>query len=209
MERKGDANDQTRAEPRIGEILTLLRVAGPLDAQGRSTASAQVAADLLRLVQDALRAQARFRSRGHPRGDTLWATTLVSEVYRKLERLGEDGTGRAHYFDVASRAMRAVLVEHGRSNRRVKRGGDGRTQPLDDVHVEVDGVASDDEPIDIVALDDALLRFAQLDPATHHVVELSIFGGLTNAELATNFGVTKRVIEGDLKLFRKWIAAEI
>ncbi|MCE9636873.1 MAG: RNA polymerase subunit sigma-70 [Planctomycetes bacterium] len=209
MERQGDANDQTRAEPRIGEILALLRRAGPLDARGVTQATPQVEADLLRLIQDALRAQARFRSRGHPRGDTLWATTLVNEVYVKLTHLGEDGAGRDHYFDIASRAMRAVLVDHARSNRRVKRGGAGRTQPLDDVHVEVDGLACGDEPLDIVALDDALLSFAQLDPPTHHIVELSVFGGLTNAEIATILGVTKRAIEGDLKLARRWLADEM
>ena len=71
------------------------------------------------------------------------------------------------------------------------------------------GTATDDAPLDIVALDDALLRFAQLDPPTHHIVELSVFGGLTNAEIATILGVTKRVIEGDLKLARKWLADEM
>lgn len=196
MEQRRDVDDRTRAEPRIGEITVLLRRAGVGDAAAE--------ADLYRLVYDALREQAAQRIRGQRRGHTLQATALVHEVYLKVARLGEDWAGRGHFFGVAASAMRSILVDHARSKRRVKRGGDGRRQALDDVHV-VQG----DDVLDIVALDDALVKLAALDARAARVVELMFFGGLTAKEIAEILDVTERTVERDWKVARAWLKSEL
>lgn len=162
------------------------------------------AEQLLPLVYRELRNLARARMARLPSGHTLQPTALVHEVY--LELLGgaaprfED---RAHFFGIAARAMRDLLVEHYRKKRARKRGGDrARVDPeaLDELP---DGIATPAE--DLIALDTALRCLEAENPRAAEVVHLSYFVGLTHQEIGELLGVTTRTVERDWRFARAWL----
>ncbi len=143
---------------------------------------------------------ARYLKRERP-GHTLQPTALVNEVYVRLVNQKEvDWKGRTHFLAVASRAMRRILTDHARGKGRAKRGGGFR-------RVTLDGIAGPGESreIDLVDLDQALERFAALDPRASRVVELRFFGGLSDDEAARALGVSPRTVRGDWATARAWL----
>jgi RNA polymerase sigma factor (TIGR02999 family) len=178
------------------DITILLRRAGLGDAAAE--------AELFRLVYDELHRQAAAWMRRQPRGHTLQATALVHETYLKVARRDVAWNGRGHFFAVAARAMRSILVDHARGKRRAKRGA-GRTRvPLDAVLV-----AFEDRALDILALDEAICELAEFDPQAARVVELKFFGGLTAQEVAEQIGVATRTVERDWETARAWLAERL
>lgn len=137
---------------------------------------------------------------------TLRPTALVHEAYLRL--LPEAGSSRwesrAHFFGVAARAMRQILVDHARQRGAVKRGGGLQRVTLDEALVP-------DAPADmeIVALHDALERLSALDERMGRVVELRTFAGLTMAEIAHVLSVSKRTVDADWSFARKWLSQQL
>lgn len=160
--------------------------------------------DLYALVQEELRRIACAHMRGQANGHTLQATALVHEAWLRL-RL-PDGTaweGRDHFLSVASRAMRSVLIDHARRRRAEKRGGQRERTPLDAI-VE----HHEQRQVDLVALDDALRRLAELDARQARIVELHVFGGLALPEVAGILGTSLTTVERSLRAARAWLRAE-
>ena len=164
-----------------------------------------VAARLLPLVYDDFRALALRHLARERAGHTLQPTALVHEAYLKLvDQTRVNWQGRTHFFAVGAQAMRRILVEHARSRRREKRGGDRQRVELDE------GAAlAPERGVDLLDLDEALKRLEALDERQARVVELRFFGGLNMVEVAQALGVSKRTAEGDWRMARAWLHREL
>jgi RNA polymerase sigma factor (TIGR02999 family) len=148
---------------------------------------------------------ARHQLRGERAGHTLQPTALVNEMYLRLpgvERLGWQD--RAHFFAIAARLMRRVLIEAARARKNQKRGG-GAVR----ITFIESQLAGDAPSRDVVALDDALRTLAEMDPRKSHVVELRYFGGLTMEETATVLGISTDTVMRDWKVAKLWLMREI
>ena len=155
-------------------------------------------ADLRRLARGH-----RARWSGH---ETMGTTALVHEAYLKLAHATSYHTGD-HFLSVASRAMRHVLVSYARQRGALKRGGAGRDVRLDDA--PPDALFSDDVATDVLGLNDALARFAELDPRASRVVEMRVFAGLTLDETAEALGVSEATVTRDWRRARAWLRREL
>ena len=163
---------------------------------------------LIPLVYDELHTLAsRFLSRER-RDHTLQPTALVNEAFLKLSGQREvDWQSRAHFFGIAAKLMRRILVDHARRDGRVKRGGDVTHLPLDDVDPPSPKAAID--PVDACVLDAALLRLEALDPQQGRVVELRFFGGMTVEETAEVMGISSATIKREWAVARAWLYREL
>ena len=162
------------------------------------------AAELLPYVYDELRALARRIFRDQPRNHTLEPTALVHEAYLRLvDHSSCDWKSRAHFFSVAAKAMRQVLIDHFRRRRTSKRGGGWKKVPL--------GAVGERGPreVEFLALDDALEKLSSLDERQAKVVELRFFGEMTVEEVAHVLGVSESTVEGDWRIARAWLAREL
>jgi RNA polymerase sigma factor (TIGR02999 family) len=172
-------------------------------AAGDSTA----AADLLPLVYDELRKLAAARLAREAPGQTLDATALVHEAYLRL--VGGDRTaewnGRGHFFAAAAEAMRRILVDRARHNRRPKHGGDRARIDLDDQA----GPSAADRADDLLALDEALTGLAREHPAKAELVKLRYFAGLTLEEAAACLGISPATAKRHWALARAWLFAAL
>jgi RNA polymerase sigma factor (TIGR02999 family) len=156
---------------------------------------------LVPIVYSELKRLARTRLRGEQEGHSLQATALVHEVYLRLvdvDRMTLEN--RAHFFAVASRLMRQVLVDHARRRDADKRGGDVTIVSLADVAPAGPGTT-----VDILALDEALDALTTLDPRLCRVVELKFFGGLTIEETAAALEVSRATVERDWAVAKAWL----
>ncbi len=160
---------------------------------------------LLPIVYDDLRALAEKYLRGEPSGHTLQPTALVHEAYMKLvDQTRVDWQGRTHFFAVGAQAMRRILVDHARRRRAVKRGGDRQRITVDE---QLLAAGRRDE--DLLELDEALERLAELDSQQAKMVEMRFFGGLDVAETATALGMSKRTAEREWTMVRSWLRREL
>lgn len=156
------------------------------------------------LVYDELRRIARRQLR-RGRGGTLHTTALVHELYLKMVDQDQvEWQGRAHFFGIAARAMRQILIDHARRRQAEKRGGDWNRTTLTNKHLGF-GVALDE----LLALDAALDRLDGLDPRLRQVVELRFFGGMTEEEVAEVLEVSPRTIQRDWAKARAWLYKEL
>ena len=157
------------------------------------------------LVESELRRVAQaYLSREAP-GHTLQLTALINEAYlRLIEWKTVEWRSRAHFYAVAAKMMRRVLVNHAVRSGSLKRGGDAVLVSL----VEANSVANQ-ENADIVALDAALERLAQFDPRKSQLVELRFFGGLTAEEAAEVMGSSLRSVNREWSLARAWLFREL
>ena len=160
--------------------------------------------ELLNVVYDDLRHLAhRYMSR--ERADhTFQPTALVHEAYLKLvDQTRVDWKGKTHFFAVGAQAMRRILIDHARSRKRNKRGGDWlRISWAEEIFPHGRCDLSDEELLD---LDRAIEDLARSDPRQARVVELRFFGGLTVDEAAEALGVSKRTADGDWAAARAWL----
>ncbi len=143
------------------------------------------------------------RQLGRERSDhTLGTTALVHEAYLKLvDQTRAQITDRAHFFAVAARAMRRILVDYARRHRAAKRGGAATSVSLDETTVVADQRADA-----LLALDEALMRLADVDDRLSRVVECRFFGGLTEDETADALGITARTVRRDWVKAKGWLA---
>lgn len=148
---------------------------------------------LFPLVYDELRAVARRRLAAERRDHTLNTTALVHEAYVKLvDQTRVAWRDRAHFFAVAARAMRRILLDHARRHATAKRGGGRRRVPLDAA-----GLSMSERADALIDLDEALERLNDLEPRLADVVECRFFGGLTEEETAAALNVTSRTVRRD------------
>ena len=160
---------------------------------------------LMPIVYDELRRRAARYLRGEQAGHTLQTTALIHEAYvRLVDQRNMQWQNRAHFFGIAAQMMRRILVDHARSKKRVKRGGSEIRVSLDDVIVAAKG-----QDLDIVALDEALDRLAQLDEQQSRVVELRFFSGLSVEETAEVMGISKSTVKRDWSMAKAWLHREL
>jgi RNA polymerase sigma factor (TIGR02999 family) len=156
--------------------------------------------ELMPLVYDQLHSLASRYMRQEHAGHTLSSTALVHEAYVKLLSSEVSWQDRIHFMAIAAMTMRRILVDHARTSRRVKRGSGAERVALEDV-------ALFEEPmsLDILALDDALVRLTQQDARKGKLIELTYFGGLNCEEAAAALEVSTATINRDLKLAKAWL----
>ncbi len=165
----------------------------------------EAALDLMPLVYDELRQIARGYLQ-RERGDhTLQATGLVHEAYLRLvDQTATSWKNRAHFFGVAAKVMRRILVDHARRARAGKRGGD-----WDKLELNEGLLAAPARSVDLVALDEALEGLARLDPRQSQVVELRFFGGLTTEEAGEVLDVSPRTVKREWRIAKAWLRREL
>jgi RNA polymerase sigma factor (TIGR02999 family) len=156
--------------------------------------------ELLPLVYEELRALAAAYFRREPPDHTLQPTALVHEAYLKLvNQTDAQWKDRAHFFAVAAQAIRRLLIDHSRRRRAAKRQAPNR------VTVELAADTPYHADIDLLVLDDALKRLAELSERQARVVELRFFGGITVEEVAHVLGVSPNTVKGDWRVARVWL----
>jgi RNA polymerase sigma factor (TIGR02999 family) len=177
-----------------GEVTRLLREARGGDDMALNR--------VLPLIYEELRRLARRQVAREATGHTLNATELVHEAYLKLSGGGgPDATNRAHLLAMASRAMRQLLVDHARSRKAKKRGGEWQRTTLTD-----GPVLREVAPEELLTLDDAL---EELEPRQKQVVECRFFGGMEESEIASALGVSERTVRRDWVKARAWLYARL
>jgi RNA polymerase sigma factor (TIGR02999 family) len=137
---------------------------------------------------------------GETPGHTLQTTALVHEAFVRLVDAEVDYSGRQHFFTLAARMMRRILVDHARGKRRDKRGGGQRPASLDTAVDVADGDA-----ISIIELDEALEKLAAHDARMAEAVELIYFGGLSYEETAETLGISRTAVFEDLTFAKAWL----
>ena len=179
-----------------GEVTLLLRAWCNGDANALER--------LAHAVEDELRRLARtYLSRETP-GHTLQPTALINEAYLRLLDWKEvEWQGRAHFYSVAAKMMRRILVNHAIARSRQKRGGSAILVSLSE------SAAVPARTTDLIALDEALLALAKLDERKARLVELRYFGGLTAEESAEVMGISLRTVHREWDLARAWLWREL
>jgi len=153
------------------------------------------------LVYEELHRLARNHMSRERQGHTLQTSALVNEAYlRLIDQKNVRWQNRAQFFSIASRLMRRILVDHARSHRYAKRGGDIRRVSLDEA-----AVLAQESAAELVALDDALKSLAALDPRKCQVVELRFFGGMSVEESAEVLGVSVVTVMRDWSTAKAWL----
>lgn len=167
-----------------------------------SDGKSEVLDDLMPLVYDELRRQASRFLRKERSNHTLQTTALINEAYLKLiDQRNVQWQNRAHFFAIASTAMRRILVDYARERHREKRGGAAENLPLD----EALQISSDEKSVDLIALDEALTRLAEFDRRQAKTVELRYFSGLSIDETAEVLGVSNATVRLDWNLAKAWL----
>lgn len=170
-----------------------------------SGGDANAFASLVPLVYRELRAIAQNYLNRERSSHTLQSTALVHELYERMVRQElPQWRNRAQFFAVAALLMRRILVDHARNRQAQKRGGDAVKVSVEDL---VNFAAPAD--LDLVALDDALTQLAKLDPRQSRVVELKVFVGLSNDDLADVLGISKSTVKRDWETARVWLYREL
>jgi RNA polymerase sigma factor (TIGR02999 family) len=160
---------------------------------------------LMPMVYNELRGMARRHMRRQPSGHTFQTTDLIHETYLKIAG-GEERNwqGRNHFFGVAAKAMRHILVDYARSKNKQKRGGwQARVTLTDNMRV------TNQSPEEMVALDEALNRLEILDVRKVRVVEMKFFAGLNVAEIAGVLKVSPETVKRDWSFAQSWLLREL
>ncbi len=156
---------------------------------------------LLPTVEAELRKLARIYMSRERKDHTLQSTALVNEVFMRLIKDGDvRWQDRAHFYGVAARLMRRVLVDHARARGYQKRGGQRQRVTLDERDVAAPAM-----DLDVIALDDALEALGRIDERKVRVVEMRFFGGLSVEETATALGVSTDTVKRDWRLAKLWL----
>ncbi len=160
--------------------------------------------EMLPLVYDELRRIASHYMARENSGHTLQPTALVHEAYMRLvSQRSANWRNRSQFYGLAANMMRRILVNHAVAKKAEKRGAGGKV-PIDEVTLFFD-----EQNLDLLDLDEALQRLAELDEEKCRVVELKFFGGLTTDEIAEFTGRSTRSIERDWLFARSWLYSEL
>ena len=166
----------------------------------------QAAEQLLPLVYDELRKLASQRLAQEKPGQTLQATALVHDAYLRLMDTDREQhwNSRGHFFAAAAEAMRRILVESARRKKRIKHGGNHQR-----IDLESGCLVTSAPTLDLLALDEALCRFAESEPVKAELVKLRFFGGLTMPEAASALGISLATAERYWTFAKSWLYAEL
>ena len=159
---------------------------------------------LIPLVYKELRRLAGSYLKSEREGHTLQPTALVHEAFLKLVDQNVKWESRSHFFAMAAKLMRRILVDYARAHKAEKRGGDEAKISLDEAFV-----FARERPSEMISLDEALENLAEIDPRRSKVVELRFFGGLNNQEIATVLGVHSNTVLRDWNLARAWLKTQL
>ena len=182
------------SDPDVTQVLTDL-AAGDSEALDR----------LLPVVYDNLRGIAQRELRRERPDHTLNATALVHEAYLRLVQLDRmTWEGRAHFFGAAGQAMRRILISYARMKKAEKRGSGAEHVSLEDVVV-----TARERPDQLLALDEALARLAQVDERQEQIVECRYFAGMSIEETGTALGISPATVKRDWVLARAWLNREL
>lgn len=160
---------------------------------------------LINLVYSNLKRMAYSCMRGERGNHTLQPTALLHETWMKIVHDADiDWQDRSHFFALASRAMRRILVEYARSQTAIKRGGMRNQVDL------TEGLLVSEDNLDkVLIVDEALEELSHLDARQAQIVELRYFGGLTEDEISAAIGVATRTVKRDWKMARAWLSTKM
>src|SRR5262245_3740792 len=179
-----------------GDLARVLAASRRGDAEALSKAFEAAYAELRRLAHGQLR---RLRP-----GQTLTTTSLVHEAFVKLVRAPVDTVDQVHFFSLAARAMRQILVDYARQRGAIKRGGHLRLETLEDGALATETLGEE-----VMAIDRALDRLHAVDERLAQVVEWRFFGGMTEQEVADAMGLTARTVRRDWHKARAFLSREL
>lgn len=156
------------------------------------------------IIYDELRRVAQGYMRRERPGNTLQSTAVVHEAFIRLVDQNVEWKSRAHFFFIAAKMMRRILVDHARAQLAAKRGAGTP-------HVSVDEriMSSPEQNVDLVALDEALEHLARIDPQRSRIVELRYFGGLSNEESANVLGISPATVQRQWSGAKAWLYREL
>jgi RNA polymerase sigma factor (TIGR02999 family) len=154
---------------------------------------------LTSLVYDELRRLAGHHMKSERTSHTLQPTALVNEAYLRLVEMDVSWQDRSHFFAVAARLMRRILVDHAKGRRREKRGGGQLRVTLDE------RIGASEPDADILALEDAITTLSTFDERKVRIIELHFFAGLTYDEMAEALGISAATVHRELRLAKAWL----
>jgi RNA polymerase sigma factor (TIGR02999 family) len=166
----------------------------------------QAAERLLPLVYDELRKLAAQKMAQESPGQTLQATALVHDVYLRLVDVekAQQWNSRGHFFAAAAEAMRRILIDQARRKQSQRHGGGLLRHDLEDL-----AIAAPEPSLDLLAVNDALERFEQVDPLKARLVKLRYFAGLTIPQAADALGISCTTADRYWSYARAWLHAEL
>ena len=186
----------------------------PMNAQGQvgvtrllvqwADGDRQAMEDLLPLVYDELRRLAASYLRRENAGHTLQSTALVHEAYLRLVDQDVSWQSRAHFFGIAAQMMRRILVDHARTKNAAKRGDGACKVTLDEALL-----STESRDVDVLALDRALNKLAELDKQQSQIVELRFFGGLSIEDTAEILKISPATVKRDWAMAKAWLYREM
>ena len=179
-----------------GEVTRLL-----VELKGRRQ---EAAPRLFDLLYSELRRLAHRHLMNERPEHTLQATALVHEAYMRLVEGPQDWRNRAHFFAIASSAMRRILVDHARAKHAAKRPGSRKQTSLDDLPL-----LFCEQHDEVIAIDLALKKLSEIDARQGRIVELRYFGGLTAEEAAEALGVSTITVQRDWAVAKAWLHGEL
>jgi RNA polymerase sigma factor (TIGR02999 family) len=157
------------------------------------------------LVYDELHRMANRYMNRERKDHTLQTTALINEAYvRLVDQKHVHWGNRAHFFAICAQIMRRILIDHARRHAYAKRGGGARKVSLDE-----SAIIAPDPATDLLLLDEALKRLAEMDPRRGQVVELRYFGGLNNEEIAGVLKISENTVTRDWNMARAWLYQEL
>jgi len=181
-----------------GEVTILLR--------RMKRGESEAAAELAPLVYGELRRIAGAHMRGERAGHTLQPTALINEAWLRLaDQARVDWRDRSHFFGVASRIMRRVLVDHARARLAGKRGAGAEVLNLDWIEVDT----GPEKLEEILSVDEALTRLREFDPQQARIIEMHYFTGMTVEETAQALGISSRTVDREWAMARAWLRREL
>ena len=187
------------SEPSAGNITEQLRDWG----RGKGTAASDA---VLNLVYDELHRQAQRYLRRERAGHTLQTTALVHEVYLKLGKQENVAwESRSHFYAIAAKLMRQILIDYARTKHRAKRGGAKDKAPLETALT----VSVGETNFDLLALDEALTRLAAKEEHLADIVELRFFSGLGVEDTAEVLGISDSTVKRDWQMAKAWLHREL
>ena len=160
---------------------------------------------LMPLIHTNLHQLANKYMRDENAGHTLQATALVNEAFIKLVNADITWQNRAHYLALSARAMRQILVDHARSKRCDKRGGDAVAVTLHETRLIDQGQHNPD----VLVVEEALEQLSKIDPRKAQVIELSFYGGLTYDEIAEALEISPATVDRELRFAKAWMYRQL